>query len=467
MNARSTAIANEGASIDASQKRAIAAKEAEQRPRNAMEAMARRLQVSTDVLKTTLQKTAFSTCRSNEEFVSMVIVANEYGLNPLLKEIYAFPAKGGGVVPMVGVDGWIRLMNEHPAFDGIEFDYINDEKGKIEAIEAVVYRKDRNHPIKIIEYLEECKRNTEPWNKSPRRMLRHRAMIQGVRIAFGFSGMVAEGDEDEFSPIVDVHAEPKTLPSKRSSEEILDGDGIPDFDNETGEIIDKQPTTDSRGMTEVDEETARNLDANDGTLSEENPTAEEGPAQEQRGEYEKPLPKKAQNADYAGPEAPSEAELGQSWYNTDRNTLLWAHSDPDGGLVWYVSKPKPDAPDATYTGAKPSSASRGETWWDGEKLRHAHETPNGIKWYLKPQEDTPESEPEQEGVSSEDSAKQADMPPWMKEEQRIRDMLNTAATSEAISKADAEFVKIAASLPDRAKDNLEAMFRDCRAKLRG
>ena len=40
-------------------------------------------------------------------------------------------------------------------------------------------------------------------------------------------------------------------------------------------------------MTEVDEETARALDAgNDGTLSDDNPHAEEGPAQEQRGEPE-------------------------------------------------------------------------------------------------------------------------------------------------------------------------------------
>jgi hypothetical protein len=40
-------------------------------------------------------------------------------------------------------------------------------------------------------------------------------------------------------------------------------------------------------MTEVSEEAARELDAgNDGTLSEENPTAAEGPSDEDRGEAE-------------------------------------------------------------------------------------------------------------------------------------------------------------------------------------
>lgn len=258
--ARSRAIAAENDQIDASQSRALAAREAESRPRNALEAMAQRLHVTPDVLRGTLQKTAFSTCRTNEEFVSMVIVANEYGLNPMLKEIYAFPAKGGGVVPMVGVDGWIRLMNEHPAFDGIEFDYITDQKGGIEAIEAVVWRKDRSHPIKVIEYLEECRRATEPWKQTPRRMLRHRALIQCVRIAFGFSGIAGEGDEDEFvsGPIHDVT--PARLPDNRTLAQQLD-DEIPSHDKETGEIVEEEQQTDSRGMTEVSEEEARALDA--------------------------------------------------------------------------------------------------------------------------------------------------------------------------------------------------------------
>jgi len=57
--------------------------------------------------------------------------------------------------------------------------------------------------------------------------------------------------------------------------------GVPlDVDPDTGEVLQR----DSRGMTEVDEATARALDANDGTLSQDNPTAAEGPADDQRGE---------------------------------------------------------------------------------------------------------------------------------------------------------------------------------------
>ena len=271
MNARSTAIAAESRSIDESQQRAIAARRAnDSKPRNALEAMASRLQVSPAGLKETLLNTVFSGCRNDSEFIALTVVANEYGLNPLTKEIYAFPAKGGGIVPMVSVDGWIRIMNEHPAFDGIEFDHIHDQKGNVDAIEAVIYRKDRNHPIKVIEYLEECRRGTDPWKQMPRRMLRNRALIQGARIAFGFSGIAAEGDE------IELDAAPvalRRLPTAGTLAEELE-DEIPTFDGETGEQINPKNKPDSgpitNGLTEVDEETARALDADGDAIEEEN-----------------------------------------------------------------------------------------------------------------------------------------------------------------------------------------------------
>ncbi len=244
--ARQLAVASENNEIDASQHRAIEAR----KPKTALAAMAARLQVSEGGLMSTLKSTVFNKA-SDTEFMALVIVCNEYGLNPMLKEIYAFPAKGGGIVPMVSVDGWIRIMNSHPMFDGIEFDYINDQSGKTIAIEAIIHRKDRTRPIKVMEYLAECQGQTEPWKKAPFRMLRHRSLIQCARVAFGFSGIVAEGDEGEYieGQIVDRQV---SLPRQSIAEEL--DDEIPD--HATGEL-----RRDQRGMSEVDEETARELDA--------------------------------------------------------------------------------------------------------------------------------------------------------------------------------------------------------------
>ncbi len=145
----------------------------------------------------TLRNTVVPNNCTKEQFAAFLLVAKEYKLNPLLKEIYAFPSKGG-IQPIVGVDGWANLINSHPAFDGMDFED-HFEEGNLASITCKMYRKDRSHPITATEYLSECKRSTEPWQKWPRRMLRHKAMIQAARYAFSFAGII---DPDEAERVV-------------------------------------------------------------------------------------------------------------------------------------------------------------------------------------------------------------------------------------------------------------------------
>jgi phage recombination protein Bet len=150
---------------------------------------------------------------TNEEFVSFLSVAKEYDLNPIVKEIYAFPSKGGGIQPIVSIDGWLKMISNHPQSDGFETKDIL-ENGSVIAVEGIIYRKDKSHPIKVTEYMVECKRNTEPWNKWPRRMLRHKAIIQAARYAFGFSGIY---DPDEVERIEEVKSPKNITPSNTES----------------------------------------------------------------------------------------------------------------------------------------------------------------------------------------------------------------------------------------------------------
>jgi phage recombination protein Bet len=159
----------------------------------------------------TLKATAFKGQVSDAQMTALMVVANQYGLNPWTKEIYAFPDKQNGIVPVVGVDGWSRIINNHPQFDGMEF--AQDD----ESCTCIIFRKDRGHPIKVTEYMAECRRaNVGPWISHPRRMLRHKTMIQCARLAFGYGGIY---DQDEAERIVDekvvvgeVVREPKLLP---------------------------------------------------------------------------------------------------------------------------------------------------------------------------------------------------------------------------------------------------------------
>lgn len=139
----------------------------------------------------TLKATAFKGQVSDAQMTALMIVANQYGLNPWTKEIYAFPDKNNGIVPVVGVDGWARIINSHQQFDGMDFEQDAD------SCTCIIYRKDRSHPTKVTEWMAECKRaNVGPWTTHPYRMLRHKAMIQCARLAFGFVG-IYEQDEAE------------------------------------------------------------------------------------------------------------------------------------------------------------------------------------------------------------------------------------------------------------------------------
>lgn len=160
-----------------------------------------------------LKATAFKGQVSDAQLSALLVVANQYGLNPWTKEIYAFPDKNNGIVPVVGVDGWARIINGHAMFDGMEF--TQDE----ESCTCIMFRKDRSHPIKVTEYMAECRRaNTGPWGSHPKRMLRHKALIQCARLAFGFVGIY---DEDEAERITERNMGNAEVVSSRPAEVIL------------------------------------------------------------------------------------------------------------------------------------------------------------------------------------------------------------------------------------------------------
>ena len=179
--------------------------------KTALAQLAERLNVPSEVMKETLKSTAFKECKTDSEFLAAVIVANTYRLNPLLKEMYAFPAKGGGIIPIISIDGFISLANRHPEFDGVEL--IENEEdnhpGNLKSVTAKFYLKSKKHPVVVTEYMDECYNDSkEPWKRWPRRMLRHKAYIQGARVAFGFSGLY---DQDEAERIIDVTGKPQTI----------------------------------------------------------------------------------------------------------------------------------------------------------------------------------------------------------------------------------------------------------------
>lgn len=196
----------------------------QQKP-SALAVMASRCNVDPAKLHSTLKNTVFKGA-TDDELLALVVTANTYELNPILKELYAFPKKGGGITPMVGVDGWIKIANRQPNFDGMDVEVYGDGKTPTHAT-GTIYLKDRSHPVKVTEYFEECKRNTDPWNQMPRRMIRNKAIIQAIRLAFGVSGIHDEDEARDISGQVQIVAGAKPVFRPRAVEPEDIEDDIP------------------------------------------------------------------------------------------------------------------------------------------------------------------------------------------------------------------------------------------------
>ena len=61
-------------------------------------AMAAQRNMDPDQFAKTVRATVMPAQHTNEQFAALMLVADKYDLDPILKEIYAFPAKGGGIV---------------------------------------------------------------------------------------------------------------------------------------------------------------------------------------------------------------------------------------------------------------------------------------------------------------------------------------------------------------------------------
>ena len=127
----------------------------------------------------------------------LLLAAEVNGLSPTGREIFLVPS-GGVLEPatvVVGVDGWSRIINTHKQFAGMRFKESDELVDGVPSwTECTMYRWDRRVPTSVREYLVEVRGLSAGWITHPRRMLRHKAMVQCARLTFGLIGIY---DADE------------------------------------------------------------------------------------------------------------------------------------------------------------------------------------------------------------------------------------------------------------------------------
>lgn len=116
--------------------------------------------------------------------LALLRTMQHWHLDPLKDEIGFTQYEDGNWQVFISIDGCSKLLNEHTQFNGLVFNKADTLiEGVPDWMECSIYRRDRIMPITVREYFVEVRNSHNMWQKMPRRMLRHRALQQCVRLA--------------------------------------------------------------------------------------------------------------------------------------------------------------------------------------------------------------------------------------------------------------------------------------------
>lgn len=141
-----------------------------------------------------------------DQQIRLLHLMDKYQLDPWCEELVCYRNEGQDIHILITIDGWYKIINQQNSFSGMSLrESTTFTEGVPDWIECCIYRHDRILPTIVKEYLIELQTTQDSWQQMPRRMLRHRAIQQCARLAFGIS-----------TPDTGSHAEylnhPKTFP---------------------------------------------------------------------------------------------------------------------------------------------------------------------------------------------------------------------------------------------------------------
>lgn len=161
---------------------------------------------------------------TDDELKMLVYLSKEYNLDPLKKEIYLIKYGGKSTI-ITSRDGYLKIANENPNFDGLESDmvYLGDtlvkredgsihieygqdhlmfDKSKLTGAYCSVFRKDRAKATTVFVSLKDYYKKGAPiWEQYINAMILKVAEAMALKRAFSISGLVTreeiEGKEFE------------------------------------------------------------------------------------------------------------------------------------------------------------------------------------------------------------------------------------------------------------------------------
>jgi len=130
---------------------------------------------------------------TDSQFRMFAEVCKATGLNPWLREIWFVPNVG----VMAGRDGYLRIANDHPQFDGMSTVVERDDQGIPIKATCSVWRKDRAHPITCEAFYNEYRKSSQVWQTYKSAMISKVAEVLALKRSFSINGIVTEEEIGE------------------------------------------------------------------------------------------------------------------------------------------------------------------------------------------------------------------------------------------------------------------------------
>jgi len=151
----------------------------------------------------------------SEMFMGMSLIAR-YGLDPIAREVYVTRDKSGRLLTIVGIDGWIKILDRTEHYDGWEQEckWSRDET-VLDSVTTRIFSKTRSHPTVYTAYRIEYARLggfMAAEDKIPWHMLRLFSLRHAARLFTPIGGSVVMEEEARWmqaeSPAIQSAAPP-------------------------------------------------------------------------------------------------------------------------------------------------------------------------------------------------------------------------------------------------------------------
>ncbi len=126
---------------------------------------------------------------TDAEFELFLYIAQTYGLDPLLKQIWCLKYNDAPSAIFTSRDGFLKIAHRSGRFDGMKTEKTIDAKGNLSGAKCTVWRSDMNHPFETEIDLKEYQKRTKNWTEMPETMIKKVAQSQCLRQAFDISGL--------------------------------------------------------------------------------------------------------------------------------------------------------------------------------------------------------------------------------------------------------------------------------------